>query len=515
MAIGEREWDDPGQLDNLVRLFRNGHHDAPAAAYRFFVAGPIHPGDPLQVSCLGQGPSDDGWVEISVGGHLLETLHLPALLAGTAGRVRPATGTAAAAAMYEVGPKRLTFKASGAQGTACQQVSVDVLTPDVASWWTWKWPQPGRSCYWRCAYRVGGELLNQGAASVRVVRAAFDETGAGSAGRWIDDVRRSAADVPPQGTASVFCEPTQAWQWTSWTSPPGGEDYVRRFGYEVHLTLEDEFGNRYLLRSPLPDAVPVLISPRKRNWWRAEAAVRGAGIALLVKAAGGGSDVAVDMAYRIFGAGPLQAKGGIVDRVHELVVGPPTPNPEYGVRVSWPRKLAVEEIVSGEMSWSDRVLVEALVNLEFLVALHEAIEDVEDRWLGARMADDAEGMRNQRTDLLDLLRLTYEEWSRASYRIGDLRSAEGDAADEEDLPYRLAEWQAAGIPAAIMDDWERQGLPARWIEDVLVAGGEMLWTSEGVVGYVRRALEAALFATRDLLTANPEVGLAQQERLQV
>jgi hypothetical protein len=45
---------------------------------------------------------------------------------------------------------------------------------------------------------------------------------------------------------------------------------------------------------------------------------------------------------------------------------------------------------------------------------------------------------------------------------------------------------------------------------VLVAGGELLWTSEGVIGFVRRSLEAALFATRDLLTANPEVGPPQE-----
>jgi hypothetical protein len=149
-------------------------------------------------------------------------------------------------------------------------------------------------------------------------------------------------------------------------------------------------------------------------------------------------------------------------------------------------------------------MVEALVTMEYLADLHEAITEVEARWLGARMADDAEAMRNQRADLLDLLRLTFEEWARASYRVTDLRSAPLEGEDE--VPYRLVEWQAAGVPASILDDWERRGIPGRWIEDVLVAGGEMLWKAEGVVGYVRRALEAALFATRDLLTANPEIG---------
>jgi hypothetical protein len=512
MAMGEREWDDPGQLDNLVRLFRTGQQEPSAAPLRFFVPGPLRPGDPLQVSCLAQTPVEDGWVEVSVGGHLLDTLHLPALVAGTAGRVRPATGTAAAAALYEVGPKRLTFKTTGVPGTTCQQVAVEVTAPDVASWWAWRWPEPSRSCYWRCAYRVGGELANPGAAGVRVVRAEFEETAQDGTGRRVEDVRVSAAEVPAQGAVTVLCEPRQAWGWTSWSSPPGGEDYVRRFAYEVHVTLEDEFGNRYPFRSGLADAVPVLVSPRKRNWWRAEAALRGAGIALLVKAAGGRSPVAMDMVHRVFGSGPMQAKGGVVERLQELVVGPPSPNPDYGARVSWPRKLAVEEVVSGELGWPDRVLVEALVNLEFLVALHEAIEEVEGKWLGARLADDAEATRNQRTDLLDLLRLTYEEWARGSYRIGDLRTAEVEG--EEDLPYRLAEWQAAGVPPVVLEDWERQGVPARWVEDVLVAGGQLLWTSEGVLGYVRRALEAALFATRDLLTASPEVG-PPQERLQV
>ena len=124
MAIGEREWDDPGHLDNLVRLFRHGHHEPTAAPLRFFARGPLHPGEPVQVSCLAQSPVEDGWVEISAGGQLLDTLHLPALVAGTAGRVRPATGTAAASALYEVGPKRLTFKTLGIHGTSCQQVQV-------------------------------------------------------------------------------------------------------------------------------------------------------------------------------------------------------------------------------------------------------------------------------------------------------------------------------------------------------------------------------------------------------
>ncbi len=510
MAIGEREWDDPGHLDNLVRLFRHGHHEPTAAPLRFFARGPLHPGEPVQVSCLAQSPVEDGWVEISAGGQLLDTLHLPALVAGTAGRVRPATGTAAASALYEVGPKRLTFKTSGIHGTSCQQVQVEVAVPDVAGWWSWRWPQPGQSCYWRCAYRVGGELTNVGAAAVRVTRAAFGETGQPGTGRWIEDVRLSTRDVPAQRVLTAFCEPRQTWGWTSWTSPPGGEDYVRRFGYEVSLDLQDEFGNRYQLRSRLGEPVPVLISPRKRNWWRAEAALRGAGITLLVRAASASSGIAADMAQRVFGAGAMKARGGIVDRVHGLVVGPPVPDPEFGVRVSWPRRLAIEEVVSGELSWPDRVLVEALITLEFLVALHEAIAEVEGKWLGARLSDDAEAMRNQRTDLLDLLRLTYEEWARATYRVGDLRSTE--VTGDEEVAYRLAEWQAAGIPAAVLDDWERRGIPGRWIEDVLVAGGGLLWTAEGVIGYVRRALEAALFATRDLLSANPEVG-PPQERL--
>jgi len=404
VAIGEREWDDPGQLDNLVRLFRSGQHEPAVSPFRFFVNGPLLPGDPLQVSCLAQTPVEDGWVEVSVGGHLLDTLHLPALVAGTAGRVRPPSGTAAASALYEIGPKRLTFKTTGTHGSSCQQVAVSVVAPDVSTWWTWRWPEPARSCYWRCAYRVGGELANPGAAAVRVVRAAFDETGHDGGGRWIEDVRLSAPDVPAQGSVTVLCEPRQSWEWTSWSSPPGAEDYVRRFGYELSLVLEDEFGNRHRLRTSLPEAVPVLISPRKRNWWRAEAALRGAGIGLLVKAAAGRSTVATDMAHRIFGAGAMQAKRGIVERIHELVVGPPSPNPEYGARVSWPRKLAVEEVISGELGWPDRVLVESLVSLEFLIALHEAIEEVEAKWLGARLADPIIGL----LITLAILRITWQ-----------------------------------------------------------------------------------------------------------
>ena len=503
MAIGERDWDDPGQLDNLVRLFRTGRHEALAAPLRFFVPTPMHPGDPLQVSCLAQSPIDDGWVEVSVGGHLLETLHLPALVAGGPGRVRPPSGSAAARALYEVGPKRLTFKASGSYGATCQQLPVEVAAPDLASWWVWRWPAPAQSCYWRCAYRLGGELTNLGTAGVRVERAAFEERCHDGTGRWLDAVRVSSAELPPQSAATVTSELRQEWQWTSWSPLPGGEDYVRRFDYELSLAVEDEFGNRYHLRSRLPQPVPVLISPRKRNWWRAEAALRGAGIALLVRAASAPADVAGDLAQRIFGAGALRGRRGIADRVHDLVIGPPSPDPEFGVRVSWPRRLAVEEVVSGELSWPDRLMVEALVTMEYLADLHEAITEVEARWLGARMADDAEAMRNQRADLLDLLRLTFEEWARASYRVADLRSAPLEGEDE--VPYRLVEWQAAGVPASILDDWEHRGIPGRWIEDVLVAGGEMLWTAEGVVGYVRRALEAALFATRDLLTANPEI----------
>jgi hypothetical protein len=504
VAIGEREWDDPGQLDNLVRLFRGGLHEPTGGPLRFFVAGPLQPGDPLQVSCLAQAPVEDGWVEVSVGGHLLETLHLPALVAGTSGRVRPPAGTAGARALYEVGPKRLTFKATGTQGTICQQTAVSVVAPDVGGWWTWRWPVPERSCYWRCAYRVGGELTNLGSAAVRVVRAAMEESGPEGASRWIEDVRLSSAELPAHGASTVFCEPRQTWEWASWSTPPGGEDYVRRFVYDLRLELEDEFGNRHGLRSRLRDPVAVLISPRKRNWWRAEAALRGAAIALLVRAACRPAEVATDLAFRIFGAGALRGRRGLAERIHELVIGPPTPDPEYGTRVSWPRRLAAEEVVSGDLSWSDRALVEAVIGLDFLVALHEALAEVEGKWLGARMADDAEGMRNQRSDQLDLLRLTHEEWARASYRIGDLRA--GQPEGEEEVPYRLAEWQAAGVPAAILEDWERQGVPARWIEDVLVAGGGLLWTSEGVLGYVRRSLEAALFATRDLLTANPEIG---------
>ena len=52
-----------------------------------------------------------------------------------------------------------------------------------------------------------------------------------------------------------------------WTYDP---DYVRRFAYDLDLELEDEFGNRSSLRTSLQDPVAVLISPRKRNWWRAE-----------------------------------------------------------------------------------------------------------------------------------------------------------------------------------------------------------------------------------------------------
>jgi len=507
VAIGEREWDDPGQLDNLVRLFRGGLHEPAGGPLRFFVAGPLQPGDPLQVSCLAQAPVEDGWVEVSVGGHLLETLHLPALVAGTAGRVRPPSGTAGARALYEVGPKRLTFKATGTHGTTCQQTGLNVVAPDVASWWAWRWPETGRSCYWRCAYRVGGDLTNLGSASVRVARAALEETGPDGVVRRIEDVRLSSADLPAHGVATVLSEPRQSWDWASWSVPPGGEDYVRRFLYELQLELEDEFGNRYGLRSRLREPVTVLISPRKRNWWRAEAALRGAAIALLVRATCRPSDVATDLAYRIFGAGAMRGRRGLAERIHEMVIGPPSPDPEFGTRVSWPRRLAVEEVVSGELGWADRTIVEAVIGLEFLVALHEALAEVEGKWLGARLADDAEGTRNQRADQLDLLRLTHEEWARASYRIGDLRA--GQPEGEEEVPYRLAEWQAAGVPAAILEDWERQGVPARWIEDVLVAGGGLLWTSEGVLGYVRRSLEAALFATRDLLTANPEVGPAE------
>jgi hypothetical protein len=507
VAIGELEWDDPGQLDNLVRLFRSGLHESAAAALRFFVpTGPVNPGEPLQVSCLAQAPVEDGWVEVSVGGILLETLHLPALVAGTVGRVRPPSGTPGARALYQVGAKRLTFKATGPQGTVCQQAAVTISAPNVADWWGWRWPDPTRSCYWRSSYRVGGELTNPGAAAVRVTRATFEETGPDGAGRLLEDVRLASPELPAQGTVSLLCEPRHTWEWASWSTPMGGEEYVRRFVYELHLGLEDEYGNRYGLRSRIPEPVAVLISPRKRNWWRAETALRGAAVALLMKAASRPSEVAMDLACRVFGAGALRGRRGIGDRIHDLVVGPPSPDPEFGARVSWPRRLAVEEVVSGDLSWGDRVLVEAVVGLDFLVALHEALAEVEGKWLGARLSDDAEGMRNQRSDHLDLLRLTHDEWARASYRIGDLRA--GHAEGEEEIPYRLADWQATGVPAAIIEAWERQGLPTRWIEDVVVAGGGLLWTAEGVMGYVRRALEAALFATRDLLTANPEVGPA-------
>jgi hypothetical protein len=504
VAIGEREWDDPGQLDNLVRLFRGGLHETSGGPLRFFVQGPLRPGDPLQVSCLAQAPVEDGWVEVSAGGHLLETLHLPALVAGTSGRVRPPSGTAGARALYEVGPKRLMFKATGSHGTVCQQMALDVVAPDLAGWWTWRWPEPGRSCYWRTAYRVGGELTNLGSAAVHVARAAFEETGPDGVARRIEDVLLASADMPAHGATSVLCEPVQAWDWASWSTPPGGEDYVRRFVYDLHVELVDEFGNRCTLRSRLPEPVPVLISPRKRNWWRSEAALRGAAIALLVRATCRPSEVATDLAYRVFGAGAIRGRRGLAERIHDMVVGPPSPNPEFGTRVSWPRRLTAEEVVSGDLAWADRTVVEAVIGLEFLVALHEALSEVEGKWLGARLADDAEAMRNQRSDQLDLLRLTHEEWARASYRVADLRG--GQRADGEDeLPYRLAEWQTAGVPPAIMEDWERQGVPARWIEDVLVAGGGLLWTAEGVLGYVRRSLEAALFATRDLLSANPEL----------
>lgn len=504
MAIGERDWEDPGQLDNLVRLFRSGRHEPPAVPIRFFVTGPVQPGDPLQVSCLAQNPPEDGWVEISAGGHLLDTLHLPALVAGGPGRIRPESGTAAARALYEVGLKRLTFKTTGPQGGTCQQIPVEVNVPDLSTWWTWRWPAAGQSCYWRCAYRVGGELANLGAAGVHVVRAVFEETGHDGTGRWLEDVRVAAPELAPQSSTVIACEALQDWRWTSWTVPAGGESYVRRFDYAASLALEDEFGNRYALRSSLPDPVSVLISPRKRNWWRAEAALRGAGIAFLVRAASAPGPVPGDLAQRIFGAGPGRGRRGLADRVHDLVLGPLVPDPDFTVRVSWPRRLVVEEIVGGELTWTERLAVESLVTMEYLAALHEAAAEVESRWLGARMADDPEATRSQRADLLDLLRLTYEEWARASYRIADLRAAQPEG--EDDVPYRLAEWQATGVPAAVMEDWERRGIPGRWIEDVLVAGGGMLWTAEGVTGYVRRALEAALLATRDLLAANPEVG---------
>jgi hypothetical protein len=503
VAIGELEWDDPGHLDNLVRLFRGGLHEPSGGALRFFVGGALQPGDPLQVTCLAQAPVEDGWVEVSVGGHLLETLHLPALVAGTAGRVRPPSGTAGARALYEIGPKRITFKATGTQGAVCQQVALSVNAPDMGGWWAWRWPEPQRSCYWRCVYRVGGELTNLGSAAVRIVRAAFEETGPDGATRRIEDVRLATRELAPQGATTVLCEPVQAWDWSSWSTPPLGEDYVRRFLYDLQVELEDEFGNRSSVRSRLTEPVPVLVSPRKRNWWRAEAALRGAAVILLVRATCRQSEVATDLAYRVFGAGALRGRRGIAERIHEMVVGPPNPDPEFGTRVSWPRRLAVEEVVSGELGWEDRVLVETLLGIDYLVALHEAISEVDGKWLGARMADDAEGMRNQRADQLDLVRLAHEEWARASYRIGDLRA--GQPEDESDVAYRLAEWQAGGVPQAILDGWDRQGVPARWLEDVLVAGGGLLWTAEGVMGYVRRSLEAALFATRDLLTANPEV----------
>jgi hypothetical protein len=505
MAIGDRDWDDPGQLDNLVRLFRHGRSDALAAPFRFFLASPIQPGEAVQVSCLAHAPAGDGWVEVSVGGHLLDTLHLPALTTGGGGRVRPPGGSAAARALYEVGPKRLTFKATGSHGTTCQQLPLEVTAPDVAGWWTWRWPEADRSCHWRAPYRVGGELTNLGAAAVRVVRAAFDEDAPDGAGRWLEDVTVTPAEVPPQGVLTVFCETLQSWEWTSWSAARGGEDYGRRFDYELHAGLEDEFGNRYRLRTRLPRAVPVVIAPRKRNWWRSEAAMRGAGIALLVQAACMPSPFATDMAYRIFGAGHARTWGGLARRVRELAAGPATASAEYATRVSWPRRLAVEEVFGGELSWPDRQLAEALLSLEFLVALQEALTEVESRWLGARQADDAEASRNQRSDHLDLLRLLHEEWVQASHRVGDLHPGEGIERDAE-VPYRMAAWQAGGVPAPVLEDWERQGVPGRWIEDVVVAGGRQLWTPEGVMGYVRRALEAALYATRDLLVSNPEAG---------
>jgi hypothetical protein len=395
---------------------------------------------------------------------------------------------------------RLTDSLTGGSvGVRVLQLVVE--PPDLAA--AWSWVRPTYEPAWKQDYTVGGELINPGLATLRVVETSMREIDLGKSREVIGE--RLLAAPPPMAPAPagsklrVEAQPKpKDWRYYGPTAGPFGR-LSKQYGYRLDLEIDDEFGNRYTVEN-LVRTVTVTVSREKRRWARVANALDAAGAGLMAAAAVAGAHI-VQLGAAAIGL----TKGKTLDKVtgasgaRREADDPLTPDFDYAETVI----LTAPPVLQGFDDPGLDQLAAALRNIDYAILALSALHTAESRWLGARMRDDSPAAARQRDSYFSLL----EELRRLEEL---LRSDQEDLSDSQiltraQLDDTLRTWQREGIPADAVEAWRDDLEPdeiVRVASAILGYGSELI-PAAGVGRLVRVATSEVLRIVEDVVEGQP------------
>ncbi|HTG34959.1 MAG TPA: hypothetical protein VLB76_18740 [Thermoanaerobaculia bacterium] len=257
------------------------------------------------------------------------------------------------------------------------------------------------------------------------------------------DVESQTLTIAPGGhTDLLFAEIKKNWTWLIsgiWVRN-FGEPLAKSFVYSVRFSFSDSYNNFYDdIVSPLTLMVTVSVSDEKRGY--ADGALAALGVGLI-------------LAIFSFGAG-LSAAQAIAGGLGDKALDPPEPDARYRARVDIPGRISPKPAADPRFT----EVMHALEAAERAAMLFDALGDIHNRLLGARLVDDREAVQMQRASYQEAeseLRSTVEAlMTTAARAVVSVRQHADFTPDT--LEARLRAWQRAGIPSDVRSRLGQEG----------------------------------------------------------
>jgi hypothetical protein len=126
------------------------------------------------------------------------------------------------------------------------------------SWWSWSADQnvgniqpfdsPGSSSFdWNTPYSLSGNFVNKSIWSAMKAQISLVETDSQTNTQALRSSQAFTADIGPNPNFVIFSPITQNWTWLSCPDGGRGAPTVKLFNYSVKISLQDPWGNAYLL----------------------------------------------------------------------------------------------------------------------------------------------------------------------------------------------------------------------------------------------------------------------------
>jgi hypothetical protein len=363
-----------------------------------------------------------------------------ALIGGTGPQnvtIDPPQNPAVASSLYKIGAKALTLTLTASQGGSfTDQETLTVVPESVnASWWTWT--SPPSDVAWKQAYTPAGTFTNHSQwAAASATLTLYEDENFAEPGKAHDTVTTDAAVPPGTSVDRSFASITQNWSWIvpgAWiVTGPGSKVFV----YTAHFTVKDQYGNGYpeVISPMLP--VTVTVSGLKIGLGAtAQGLVAGALAAAVAAIFDFGVTAAVATALY---AGASAAGAGAND--------PPEPDPNFLERIP-----LIVPALPQTLSQDNRFtkLIPLLESIDFILAAQDVLSQIQGRLMGARRANNAEGIRLQTASYQETLRGI----AAAAARLPNEAAEAVQAINASGLfmspqfSQALQTWQMTGLPA--------------------------------------------------------------------